>query len=283
MAEKQSVLAQRITNASAGFTASQKNIARYFLTNESSALLNTAASIAEKIGVSESTIVRFAHAIGFESYTQMQKELQQQYINRVSFSNRQKRQQVSNEGDTFYESIIRREITSLDHLINSDFFIRLDQASILIENAKQIFVAGSRGSAAIAHHLAYNLNYIKSPIISLVFDSSDWQDRMLDCTENDLVIGVCMPYYTQRTLDIMQFGKNCKATVLGITDSELSPACEVSDVLLSCNSSFMWSPATSIVVINALLQRVAQSNHPEITARLQKMDQVLNCKNPFAQ
>lgn len=275
-------LSQRISQASGQFTASQQRVARYFLANESSVFLKTAAAIAAEIGVSESTIVRFAKAIGFESYTKMQKHFQQQYMYETSFAERLKQQQIEGSSYQFYETLIRSEADSMLRLIQPDFFARLDQAAEMIEEAQKIYVAGSRGSASVASHIVFNLNYLKPNIVSLVTDSGEWQDRMVDCDKEDLVIGICMPNYTQRTLDMMSFGKSCGAFTLALTDSLISPACRIADHCICCNQPFLFSPSVAITIANALLQKVAQSRRPEILARLSKIDQVLNTKNPYA-
>lgn len=275
-------LEKRITDASHHFTSSQKVIARYFLTNETSVFFKTAAAIASEIGVSESTIVRFAKAIGFESYTQMQTFFKQQYVNNTSFLERLKKVHITGENHEFYETLFRNDANAILSMIQPDFFNTLDQAARLIEHANRIYITGSRGSASVATHIAFNLNYMKPDVISLVSDFGEWQDRMLDCEEQDLIIGVCMPNYTQRTLDMMSFAKSRNASVLTITDSALSPACPISDIAVCCGNQFVWSPSTTITVANALLQKVAQSGNPVILARMNRMNQALNNKSPYA-
>lgn len=281
MKQQELTLSDRIAQASNHFTASQKTVARYFLSNKPSAILKTAATIAAEIGVSESTIVRFARAIGFESYTQMQKASQQQYLSEFSFSNRLEQQNIIAQGHEFYETLMRNEANAILQMIRPDFMICLDQATDLIINAEKTYVIGSRGSASVATHIAYNLRYIKSGIIPLVSDSGDWQDQMIDCSFGDLVIGICMPYYTQRTVDMLQFGKKQGASILTITDSTLSPSYPLSDTAICCGHSFMWSPSAAITVANVLLQKVSQSGKPEILERLQKMEKILNLKSPY--
>lgn len=274
-------LEERIKEANDNFTASQKVIARYFLANESSVFVMTASEVAEKIGVSESTIVRFAKAIGFESYTQMQKTFQKQYVKSISFSERLKQNQVIGESQIFYETLLKSEADAIYNIIGPDFFDTLDKAAQMIENANRIFVAGSRGSAAAAVHISFNLNYMKSNVISLVSDFGEWQDRMLDCGEEDLVIGVCMPNYTKRTLDIMAFGRSRGASVLTLTDTLVSPACKEADLSICHRQAFLWSPSISIAIANAILQKVAQSGKKEILERMESIERVLNSRNPY--
>ncbi len=275
-------LEKRITDASPYFTSSQKIIARYFLANETSVFFKTAAAIASEIGVSESTIVRFAKAIGFESYTQMQACFKQQYVNNTSFLERLKKVHITGENHEFYETLFQNDANAILNMIQPAFFDVLDQAAGFIEYANRIYITGSRGSASVATHIAFNLNYMKPDVVSLVSDFGEWQDRMLDCKEKDLIIGVCMPNYTQRTLDMMAFAKNRNASVLTITDSALSPACSISDVSVCCGNQFVWSPSTTITVANALLQKVAQSGNPAIIERMNHMNQALNNKSPYA-
>lgn len=271
-------LKDRITAAMDNFTSSQQVVARFFLLNENALTFKTAGELAEEIGVSASTIVRFARAIGFDNYAQMQKYVQQTYMNGASFAERLSGIHCHGREEALYSSIIRQDSDALLRLLTPDFYSAATKAAALIESAGRIYIAASRGSASIATHLVFNLNYMKPNIISLVSDSGTWCDSMVDCGEGDLIIGICMLGYTKRTMDMVNFAKKRGVSVLAITDSEISPLAAVSDGLLCCGidcRQAFWSPSIAITICNAVLQKVAQSKEPQIVDRLARMEETI--------
>ena len=273
-----STIKDRITAATESFTASQQTVARYFLMNENSLSFKTANELAVEIGVSESTIIRFAKTIGFENYAQMQKFVQQTYLNSASFSERLNGPKFHDRDSDLYSSIIRKDSDALLKLLTPDFFSSVTQAAGLIASANRIYIAASRGSASIATHIAFNLNYMKPNIVPLITDSGTWFDSMVDCGEGDLMIGICMLGYTRRTMDMVRFSKERGALLLAITDSEISPLAQLADCLLCCGIDCrraFWSPSIAITICNVILQKVAQSKDPEIQARLRRMEETI--------
>lgn len=273
-------LKDRITAAMDNFTLSQQTVARYFLLNENSLTFKTAGELAEEIGVSASTIVRFAKAIGFDNYAQMQKYVQQTYMNGASFMERLSgtRCHCHDRDEVLYSSIIRQDSDALLRLLTPEFYSAATKAAALIESANRIYIAASRGSASIATHIIFNLNYMKPNIISLISDSGTWCDSMVDCGEGDLIIGICMLGYTKRTMDMVNFAKKRRASVLAITDSEISPLVAISDGVLCCGidcRQAFWSPSIAITICNVVLQKVSQSKDPQITGRLARMEETI--------
>ena len=275
-------LKQIIESKYPSFTASHKTIAKYLLSNEDKFLFNTAYSLSEKIGVSESSIVRFAKAVGFDSYSEMQKFMQREYMRNTPTSVRLN--ETHNKPENILEHSIKTDISYMLKLLNPSFYKDFIQAADMIANARRVVVGGSRGSASLAANFAYNLQYLKADVILLASDSGDWQNSFFDCLPGDLLVTITMPKYSRRTGNMIRFAKEQQLQILTITDSKIAPPAEFSDCVLACEiglEKFIWSSAVVISTLNALLLQIASKKDPDIQERIKKLDQLTAHYAPY--
>lgn len=257
-------------------SASHKLVARYLLANEHEFVFKTAGEIAMIIGVSESTVVRFAGVIGFSNYSEMQRYMQREYMRNAPSSERVSDSMV--EDGSVLENAVKRDISYLMKLLRPQFQEDFMRAAEMIVGAKRIYVGGSRGASSLAANFFYNINYMKSNVISLTGDAGDWQNLMLDCDQDSLLIAVIMPKYSKRTCDMIRFARKLGGQVLTVTDSKISPAAELADCVLACEIGleyFIWSSTIVVSVLNALLVQVARLNQPAVLERMKKMDNMI--------
>ena len=267
-------LAERIEQKIQDYTPSQSKVAKYLLDNRDELVFQTAKTIARRIGVSESTVVRFAHAIGFESYRQMQKSVQVNYRPMPTFSERLDTLERGEEKDAL-DTMAADDLDALYRLLTPEFRAAFARGADLVRRARKIYVVGSRGSASVALHLSYNLNYLRENVILLNSDYGDWVDRLLDCTGQDLVIAISIAQYAARTNRITETAKLRGAKVLAVTDSGLAPICRLSDCALICpirKETFFWSSAVILTAVNALMLEIAQDRTREQSERLRTLE-----------
>ncbi len=250
------------------FSKGQKKIANFILESYDKAAFMTASRLGKKVGVSESTVVRFAAELGYDGYPDMQKSLQKMIRNRLTSV---QRIEVTNDrlGDQdllsmVLQSDIEKIRMTLDELDRDSF----EKAVDAIVSAKKIYIIGVRSSAAIATFLHFYFNLIFENVCLVSANTaSEVFESLLRVGEGDVVIGVSFPRYSSRTVQAMNFARDRKAITVAITDSEASPLAPISQYTLKARSdmaSFVDSLVAPLSLVNALLVAVSQRKNDDL-------------------
>ena len=261
-------LLDRIKAALPEFSKGQRAIGNYILTNYDKAAFLTASRLGEVTGVSESTVVRFATALGYEGYPELQIALQE--LIRIRLTSVQ-RMEVTNdrigEGDVL-ESVLNSDMakirTTLDTISRKDFA----RASDAIVNAKRIYIIGMRSSASLASFIAFNFRFMFDNVTLVQTTSgSEIFEQLLRVTKDDVVIAISFPRYSKRIISAVEFAHMQGAHVVALTDSSLSPIALHADSALYAKSdmaSFVDSLVAPLSIINALIVDIARKKKTEL-------------------
>ena len=220
-------LSQRIKHLYNGFSKGQKRIADLILNDYDKAAYMTAASLGRLVGVSESTVVRFAGEIGYDGYGEFQRAIQELVKSRLTPNQRiEVTKQRIKDGDII-EKVMESDITKIRRTLE-----RLDKDSYhkaveAILSARNIYVMGARSTEALAMVLNHNL--------SLIFDnvklikptsSAEIFEQMLSINENDVLIAFSFPRYSSKMISAVKYAKQNGAKTVVFTDSDISPLAE---------------------------------------------------------
>ena len=234
----------------------QKLIAEYILKHYDKAAFLTAAKLGTSVGVSESTVVRFANELGYSGYPALQKALQELIKNRLTTV---QRIELSNDfisDGNALKDVLKSDIENLRATLEKiDYKIFEDVIKNIFE-AKKIYIIGLRSSTALAEFLGFYLNLILDNVKVVGYGMSDIFEQMLNLSNEDLVIGIGFPRYANRTIEALAFAQDRKAKVVAITDSLLSPLANKADYTLIAQSnmaSFVDSLVAPLSIINALI------------------------------
>ena len=239
------------------FSKSQRKISAYISSNYDKAAFMTAGKLGETVGVSESTVVRFATDLGYDGYPGMRRAMQDMVRNRLTAVQRIEvaRQQIDggNLLDTVLSSDIEKLRDTLEEVSKEDF----DRAVDKIVAARTVYIVGMRSSTSLANFMGFYLNLLLDNV-HLVHDTSvsEVYEQVFRIREDDVFIGISYPRYSSRTIKAMQFAKSAGATVIGITDGPSSPFVGLADVNLFAKSdmvSFLDSLVAPMSLINALI------------------------------
>ena len=250
------ILAQ-INKDSHKFSKSQRKISAYISSNYDKAAFMTAGKLGETVGVSESTVVRFATDLGYDGYPGMRRAMQDMVRNRLTAVQRIEvaRQQIDggNLLDTVLSSDIEKLRGTLEEVNKEDF----DRAVDKIVAARTVYTVGMRSSTSLANFMGFYLNLLLDNV-RLLHDTSvsEVYEQVFRIREDDVFIGISYPRYSSRTIKAMQFAKSAGATVIGITDGPSSPFVGLADVNLFAKSdmvSFLDSLVAPMSLINALI------------------------------
>lgn len=258
----------------------QKKLANYITASYDKAVFMTAAKIGETVGVSESTVVRFATLLGYKGYPEFQKALEklvQEKLNSIErievASGKMTRQEV-------LEAVLRADAEkiklTLDTLDREAFEIAID--SIL--EAKRIYIVGIRSCAPLAAFLGFYLNLMFDEVtIVSTNNSSELFEQMMRINEEDCIIGISFPRYSMRTLKAMEFANNRNAKTVTITDSRNSPM----NLYSSCNllarsdmASIVDSLVAPLSVINALIVSLCIKKQDKVIDNLEMLENIWN-------
>ncbi len=260
----------------------QKLIAEYILKYYDKAAFMTAAKLGTSVGVSESTVVRFAIELGFSGYPKLQKALQELIKNKLTTVQRlELRNDYFSDGDAL-KGVLKADMENIRATLEKINQNTFEEVVKNIFEAQRIYIIGLRSSTAIAEFLGFYLNIILQNVKIVSYGISDVFEQMINVGEGDLVIGIGFPRYAAKTIDALEFAQDRGAKVVALTDSLLSPLAAKADYTLIAQSnmaSFVDSLVAPLSVINALIIAVGmreKENISDIFGNLEKIWQTYN-------
>jgi DNA-binding MurR/RpiR family transcriptional regulator len=223
----------------------------------------TANKLADTVGVSDSTVVRFAVEIGFPGYPEFLKTLRELVSTQLTAVQRMEIASSNFTGEDVLEKVINSDIDKLKKTllnINKEDF---NKAVETIINAKTIYILGVRSSASLAGFLGFNFNLMFDNVKLIHTNSvSEMFEQLLNVGKDDVVIGISFPRYSRRTVKALQYAKSCDAKIVAITDSKMSPLTACADYSLIARSdmaSFADSLVAPLSLINAIIVAIAMN------------------------
>ncbi len=270
-------LMEKIKNRYYRLSKSQKMIANYILNHYDKAAFMTASQLGETVEISESTVVRFANALGYSGYPKLQKALQELIktklttVQRLELSNSQITQ------DSIIEDVIKSDIDSIQATINELNKEEFSKIVDLINKAKNIYIIGFRTSTVLAEFLGFYLNLILDNVRVVRYGVSDIYEQLIHITNEDIVIGISFPRYSKKTTQMLEFVSEKDAQVIAITDSDLSPLIEYSDYKLIAYSnmvSFVDSLVVPLSLMNALIVSIGMGKREYITKKFEDLESI---------
>ena len=267
---------QRLNLSGSRLSKSHRRIAEYILQHYDKAVFMTAAKLGEMVNVSESTVVRFAVALGYEGYPELQQALQELVRHRLTATQRfEMSSDISQEEvlSTVLKADIQNIRSTIDGIDNAAFL----RAVQVISGARRIYILGLRSAAPLAQFAGYYLHYIFDDVRVVAAGSTDVFEAISRIEASDVLLGISFPRYSSRTIEAMSFARSRHAQVIGLTDGPMSPLHEVADICLSMRTdmaSFVDSMAAPMSVINALIVALGIQNREALNARFKQLEEV---------
>lgn len=279
------MLLKRIESAYPEFSKGQRAIAAYIRENYDKAAFMTAAKLGSTVGVSESTVVRFATGIGFDGYPELQKALQEMIRNKLTSV---QRMEVANErlgGSDVLSKVLSTDINTIREtleMIDKDAF---SEAVKDIIDAKKIFIMGVRSSAAIAGFIGFYFTHIFEDARNVdTASTSAIFEQILRIGKGDVFVAITFSRYSKRTLKAAMFAKKSGASVVAITDSMSAPIAAFADHVLVAKSdmaSFVDSLVAPLSVVNALIAAIGLQKAREISKTYARLEEIWDEYNVY--
>lgn len=255
-----------------------KLIANYILTQYDKAAFMTAQKLGKTVGVSESTVVRFASDLGYEGYPELQKRLQELMRNKLTAVQRIEVTSGQMKSDDVLARVLNQDIERIRATLNENNEESFNMAADLITSSDTIYIMGTRSSASIASFMSYYLSMLY-PHVKLVpsTTTSELFEKIMMIDDKDVMIGISFPRYSNQTVKALKYAKNNNAKVIAITDSVSSPLAKYADALLLAKSdmaSFADSLVAPLSLINALITAISIRNVDLVTKTFEKLEKV---------
>ena len=256
----------------------QKLLADYILKNYDKAVFLTAAKLGKVVGVSESTVVRFATQLGYQGYPGFQKALEELVRNKLNSIQRMEVTYGRISQSEILASVLQSDIEKIKLTLANMDQNAFELAVDTILNAKRIYVVGIRSCAPLANFLSFYLNLIFDNVTSVhTNSSSEIFEQLIRIGAEDVIIGISFPRYSMRTLKALEFASNRKAKVITLTDSVHSPMTLYSSCNLIARSdmaSIVDSLVAPLSVVNALVVALCMKKQKDVIATLETLEKI---------
>ena len=239
------------------FSKSHRSIARYIAENYDKAAYMTAGKLGRTVGVSESTVVRFAMELGYDGYPEMRKALQEAVRNRLTSVQRIAASRELMDGQSVLKSVVSADMDKLRVTLEGMEQESFDRAVDRIMEARDLYILGMRSSSALASFMGFYLNYLMDNV-RVINDSKGGEvyEQMLRISAEDVLFCISFPRYTSNSLSAARFAKEHGARIIALTDNHASPFAKLADTVLYAKSdmvSFLDSLVAPMSLINALI------------------------------
>ena len=258
------------------FSKGQKKLVSYITDNYDKAAFFTAAKLGETVGVSESTVVRFAIHLGYKGYPEFQKALEELVRNKLNSIQRMEVTYGRVPQSEILDTVLRADIEKIKLTMENIDHNAFELAVETILEAKSIYIVGIRSCAPLASFLGFYFNLLFDNVhLMHTNSSSELFEQMIHISKDDVIIGISFPRYSMRTLKALEFANNRNAKVITLTDSIHSPM----NLYSSCNliarsdmASIVDSLVAPLSVINALVVALCMRKQKEVTATLEDLE-----------
>ena len=259
------------------FSKGQKLIAQYILKNYDKVAFMTACKLGETVGVSESTVVRFANALGYSGYPKLQDALQELIKNKLTTVQRVDMVKEFNDDSAILKKIVKSDIDNIKDTLDEIDEKAFEEASNRILKARRIYILGMRSSFTIAQYLGFYLGIILDSVHVIRTDMGDAFEQVVKINEDDVLIAISFPRYSTKSYQIVSYAKEKGAHIVSLTDSLFAPVASLTDNLLLVKSnmvSFVDSLVPALSIANALIVSVGMKEKEDIKQHFDDLEAI---------
>ena len=271
-------LLAKLSSYSGKLSKGQRTIAKFISANYDKAAFMTAGKLGKIVGVSESTVVRFATELGYDGYPAMRKALQEMIRNRLTAVQRIEVAKRMIDDKELFKSVVGSDVQNLQTTMEEFDKDSFDNCIDSIVNAKKVYIMGMRTSTALASFLGLYLNLLRDNVVVINNTAaSEIYEQLIRVGEGDTVICISFPRYSSHTVDGLLFAKEMGAKTIAITDSPASPFSSIADICMYAKSdmvSFVDSLVAPMSLMNAIIVAVGKRNREGVVSIFEKLENI---------
>ncbi|NMS91702.1 MurR/RpiR family transcriptional regulator [Clostridioides difficile] len=255
----------------------QKLIAQYILNNYDKVAFMTACKLGETVGVSESTVVRFANALGYSGYPKLQAALQELIKNKLTTVQRVEMAHDYSDDFAILNKVLKSDIDNIRSTLEEIDEKAFKEASNKLLRARKIYILGMRSSFVVAQYLGFYLDIILDNVHIIRMDMGDAFEQIVRINEEDVIVAISFPRYSKKSYQIVDYAKEKGAHVISLTDSLFAPVASLADNTLLVKSnmaSFVDSLVPALSISNALAISVGMKEKEDIKQHFDDLEQI---------
>lgn len=269
----------RLNGRLSQMTNSQKTVASFYLRNTNAVAFLKLEDAAMNIGVSTTTIIRFARTLGYTGYSDMQRDIQKNLIQKVGLPERLERLQKDNIPENkLLMTSMQNDIDDITQTFAGLSTELLNAVVQKLNEAETLYILGLRSSYALAHYMTSRLGQIR-PHVRLVQSAGMlFPEDLVGCNEKDLCIGFFFPRYSKTTSNLLLWLKKRKVPIILFTSPNAEEVKAYGDTFLPCylsGMSFKNSFSAPIALINYLAAATAILGHDRAIDTIEKTEDFL--------
>ena len=267
------------------FSKGQKRIAAFILESYDKAAFMTASKLGKLVGVSESTVVRFAAELGYDGYPNMQRALQEMIRSRLTSTQRIQAAGDQFSGQNVLSAVVQSDIEKLRLVASRADRAEFEQVVDKLMSARHIYILGVRSSSFVAGYLHFYLHLLFENVTLVQTNTAgEIFEQLFRIGPGDVLIAISFPRYSQITVNTVKFAQDRGAGIIAVTDNELSPVCQMADaaLLAPCEMlSFVDSMVAPLSLINALLIAVGSRLGTDASKTFAELEDIWNAYGVF--
>lgn len=269
----------KISQKFESLTQSQKTVANYIMENTNSIAFNTLDDLALKIGVSTTTIIRFARILGYNGYSDMQQDIQSKIMGKVSLPQRLNESISNLKRDKLLIDSYENDIANIKETFANISEENLKTAINTINTGKTVYILGLRSSFSLAHYMASRLSQIKDNIRLIQAIGMTYPEETAGAKEGDVCITYMFPRYSKMTANIVMALKKRGIKIILFTSSNYAAIKSYGDIILPCSVkslSFKNSFVAPMCLSNYLVAAISVENYPNAMNTLNQTEEMLS-------
>ncbi|HPF19433.1 MAG TPA: MurR/RpiR family transcriptional regulator [Bacillota bacterium] len=278
-------LLNHIREEQENFSSAQRQVALFVIDNYFQIPFLSITSLAEKIGVSDSTVIKFCNRLGYTRFTEFKRAISECAHTELVMSNKLLENSADPMNDEFMATVMKEDIASIEATLTSS----INKESLLklipiINSAKHIYITGGRSSTYFAGLFAAMLRYLGLKVYDIESAGGDYLDRIAMIEKEDLLIAISLPRYTAQVVNIVKILHEKGVPVVLLTDTGLSPAYPYADIAFHCSvgsSYYFPCNAGSLSIISVICRAVSAARKNDASLHIRQLEQSLLSEKIF--
>ena len=256
-------------------TNTQKHLTNYLISNISNVAFLTADEIAEKVNTTPSSVVRFAKQIGYNGYPELQKDLRNLIIDKISVVEELETNKKFDfsKAETAINLSLKKDLSNLNGLIKEINENSIKKVVNMIISSQKKYIIDNRSALSLGHFFFFKLKKMVSDVFLLSNFDDGIFDMLRELNPEDVILAISFPRFTKLTINFAQYAKKGGVKLISITDKKTSPLYKISNVCLFCpyeSSAFFNSNVAAMALLNAILSELFNQRYNLTISNLKK-------------
>ncbi|MBM7704400.1 MurR/RpiR family transcriptional regulator [Metabacillus iocasae] len=270
------MFAQMIKENYSSLSPGQKKVAEFIVNQMDEGALLTAFQIGRKVGVSETTVIRLAYALGFSGYSHMQEAIRKDWLSSkqaVESEGNPSSTEETNEEQLFHY-VIHKERAILQQLLQQLNTNEVWKAVDAFIQADRVYIGGFGSSYAAAYWFYYTLKQLRENVFISQPTGFSLED-ICELNEKSVVVLFSFPRYRKESMALAELAKKQQAMIISMTNRQLSPVGQLADVTLTTEeqmNSDYHSIASVVSLLEVLIAGIHHRDRERISQRQQKLE-----------